>query len=574
MNLLNKTKIYLAAVILASAGVFSSCDDILDLAPVDDINQEKIFTEYSLFIQYADHTYSYMPGHYGRLWSSLAASMGDETRSRAANTSTYVFNTGAWNGSTGSNSAAELSGMWENMYVGIRKTNLILENINSVQDFPSEEIKQRYLGETYFLRAYFYYELVKRWGGVPIVDKTLALGVDDIDLPRDSYEDCVDFIVSDCEMAASLLPLKHDDANNGRATQGAALSLKARMLLYAARPLHNPTGDVEKWRAAGEAAKEVIDLDIYSLESDLINMYFQTHCDEVIMNRPRGKMNFEQGHTDGSSFLVRFIVPQGYNGWMGDMVTQNLVDRFESSNGYPIYQTDDKGNPIYEADGITPVYDTRSNYNEEDPYSNRDPRLDMFVLRNDRYWYNRNTQFYQNGKDYGTTLINLTGYSIAKFWSEAHQRYQGTSTYFNYIFFRYAETLLNYAEAWNEVEGPDGEHNVRARINELRNRAGQVDVPTDISSTTEQMRYRIRNERQVELCFEEHRWYDVLQWGEGVTEFTRPICSMRISLNDDGTFSYERYEYEIPIFKDYMHLYPIPDDELYKSAVLENNPGW
>ena len=147
----------------------------------------------------------------------------------------------------------------------------------------------------------------------------------------------------------------------------------------------------------------------------------------------------------------------------------------------------------------------------------------------------------------------------------------------NYIFFRYAEILLNFAEAQNEVGGPESSLeglSVRGVLTELRGRVGQVPVPTDISDTKEKMRERIYNERGVELCFEEHRWYDVLSWHKGVEYFNKDIYGIRVVKNTDGTFTYSREKYETPTFKEHMHLYPIPNNEVYKSAVLEQNPGW
>ena len=564
-------KLFIIYVIAASIG-FSSCTGLfgegqLDMAPVEDINEDKIFSDYAMFRQYADQAYSYMPGHLGRLWNSLVSSMGDESRNKGG--CTAIFNNGAWDGTRMDTSNKmvdannEISDMWQNMYIGIRKANKIIENIDRIPNFPSDEIKDRCLGEAYFLRAFFYFELIKRWGGVPIIDHTLVLNQDNLDLPRDTYEKCVEFIENDCKTAAGLLPLKYADADNGRASKGAALALRSRTLLYAARQLHNPTNDIAKWEKAAKAAKDVIDLKLYTLYPDYVNMFFQPVCSEIIMNRPRIKMNFEQGHTNGSTFWTRFIATQGYNGWAGEWVTQNLVDMFEDSKGYPI---------------------TNSQiYNDEDPYANRDPRLDMCILRNDRFWYDRKLEFWvtadgkESGRDKGTTHINVLGYAIAKFWPETHQRYKGTSTYMNYIFFRYGEILLNFAEAQNEVGGPESSLeglSVREVLTELRARVGQVPIPEDISDSRESMRERIYNERAVELCFEEHRWYDVLSWHKGVEYFNKDIYGMGAVNNADGAFTISREKYESATFKQHMHLYPIPNNEVYKSAVLEQNPGW
>lgn len=570
-----KTSKYIIGIFLLTALIFPvACTEIfeesnLNQAPEQELNFEKVFSDYQQYRQFLDYTYLYMPGHLGRMWNSMVCELSDEAEGLGVNVCSPVFNNGAWSGATipsgtpQSNANKELSEMWTNLYKGIRQTNMAMENIDKVKNFPNEEIHNRSLGETRFLRAFFYFELIKRWGGVPIFDKSVQLGKDDPDIPRSSYDDCVKFIVTDCDYAAEHLAVVNPEAETGRATKGAALALKSRVLLYAARPLNNPDNDIEKWKAAASAAWDVIKLNQYSLDPDYVNMFFRPDLGtEIIMNRPRPKMNFEQGHTDNSSFWVRFIVPQGYLGWMGTAVTNNFVKLFESSNGYPIT------NPL-------------SGYNPQNPYSNRDPRLKMSVLYNDRFWYNRATEFYVGGQDYGSTLINPLGYSIAKFWPEAHQRYKGTSAYLNYIFFRYAEVLLNYAEAVNEAYGPDGVYpeaslSAREATTEVRQRVGQVPIPSDISGTKETMRERILNERAVELSFEEQRWYDVLSLKRGVQLFgsTNPIEGMKITKKNDGTFLYEPFVYESRIFLEHMHRYPIPNSEIYKSKALKQNEGW
>ncbi len=551
-----------------------ACTDLFDKsqleqAPEQELDFEKVFSDYQQYRQFLDYGYKYMPGHLGRMWNSLVCELSDEAEGLGVNTCSQVFNNGAWSGArlpSGNPSASangELEDMWVELYKGIRHANMAMANIDMVGNFPSEEVYNRSLGETYFLRAFLYFELVKRWGGVPLFDKPLELGVDDLDLPRSSYEECIEFIVNDCDEAAQLLKLENETAETGRATKGAAMALKSRVLLYAARPLNNPGNDIAKWEAAAKAAWDVMNLNLYALDPDYVNMFFRPDLgSEIIMNRPRPKMNFEQGHTNNTNFWVRFIVPQGYLGWMGTAVTHNFVNLYEDANGYP-------------------VTNAASNYEPQDPYANRDPRLKMTVLYNDRFWYDRNTEFFVGGRDYGASLINPVGYTIAKFWPEAHQRYKGTTSYMNYIYFRYAEVLLNYAEAVNEAYGPEGRYpgaslTAREATTQVRQRVGHVPIPLDISSSTESMRERIRNERAIELCFEEQRWYDVISWEKGVEILGEgnPIMGMKITKNDDGTFTYEPYEYEQRIFKPHMHRYPIPNSEVYKSEVLKQNPGW
>lgn len=574
MDIQKLYKVLVVSIVLLCS---TSCTEVFDpsqleQAPEQDLDFDKVFKDYQQFRQYLDYSYKFMPSHLGRMWNSMICELSDECEGLGVNVSSPVFNNGAWTGdriqgpSSNPQTAAnfELEDMWIELFKGIRHVNLVIKNIDLVENFPSQEVYERSLGEAHFIRAYLYFELAKRWGGVPLYDSPLELGVDDLDVPRSSYEETIDFIVADTDLAASLLDLTNSEGDVGRATKGAAMALKSRALLYAARPLNNPTQDPAKWEAAASAAYEVINLNQYSLDSDYVKMFFRPNLGtEIIMNRPRPRLNFEQGHTNNSNLLVRFIVPQGYLGWMGTAVTQNFVDLYEDSNGFLID-------------------DASSNYDPTDPYANRDPRLKMSVLYNDRFWYDRNTQFYINGGlDYGSTLINPMGYSIAKFWPEEHQRYKGTSTYLNYIVFRYAEILLNYAEATNEAYGPDGQvpgasMTARDAVNLVRQRVNHVPLPSQLSSSKDAMRERIINERAVELSFEEHRWYDIISLERGVEVFgeQNPIMGMRITKNEDDTFTYEPFLRETRTFRPHMHRYPIPNIEIYKSNSLEQNPGW
>ncbi len=549
---------------MGCAEIFDESD--LNQAPAQELDFEKVFSDYQQYRQFLDYGYKYMPGHLGRLWNAMVCELSDEAEGLGVNTCSPVFNNGAWSGAfsaTGpqGNAISELESLWIDLFKGIRHINLAITNIDKVRNFPSPEIYDRSLGEAYFVRAFLYFELAKRWGGVPLFDHPLELGVDNLDVPRNTYEETIEFIVADCNRAAQLLGTTYSESETGRATEGAARALKSRTLLYAARQFNNPNNDLTKWSSAAKAAWDVINMGMYSLDPDYVNMFFRSSLGpEIIMNRPRPKINFEQGHTDNSNFLVRFIVPEGYLGWMGVAVTHSFVNLYESANGYPIDHAS-------------------ANYLPNDPYSNRDPRLAMTVLYNDRFWYDRKTEFYVGGREYGSSAINPLGYTIAKFWPEAHQRYKGTTTYLNYIFFRYAEILLNYAEATNEVYGPDGTYpgaNLTARqaVNMVRQRVNHVDIPLSISGNKEDMCERIRNERAVELSFEEQRWYDVISWGKGVELFGNNILGMRITKETNGSFKYVPFVYEKRIFLKHMHRYPIPNSEIYKSNVLEQNPGW
>jgi len=567
--------------------VFTRCElfdpAMLDQQPPMDITEEKIFSDYNLFKQYSDQAYSYIPGHLARMWSVMVPNFGDEMRTM---TGGYPFNTGGWNGSNAL-VAPEIATIWTNSYAGIRKCNQILERIDQVP-IPTTALKNRHIGEALFIRAFLYHELTKRWGDVPYINQTQNPQVDEIDIARTPYDTIVARQVADLDRISTenLLLIDLPDQDNGRASVGAARALKSRILLYAARPLHNPTNDIKKWEAAANAAFEVINMNKYALYSDYKNLFFQTTCSEIIMNRPRKTFNSEGGHNDfqagsgGKSLWARFFASEGFGGWQALAITQNCVDRFEDANGFPL------------ADSLlSRTVDPTKAYNPTTPYTNRDPRFKASVLYNGRTFANRTLDYTipfpgqtgANGADRGVKLVNLFSYNIAKYWPESMAgRWSPTSTYLNYIFFRYGEILLNYAEAQNEVGGPEssvaGGPSVRQVLTDLRARVGQPTIPVQISGDKNTMRERIWNEFAVELCFEEHWWYDVLSWKAGERFFNTMIYRTDVYKKTSGSNVSIIYNTKIPfeqaVFKPYMHLYPIPDSEIFKSKNLINNPGW
>jgi hypothetical protein len=236
--------------------------------------------------------------------------------------------------------------------------------------------------------------------------------------------------------------------------------------------------------------------------------------------------------------------------------TQNHVNLYEMSNGLPIT-------------------DPLSGYDPLSPYANRDPRFYANILYNDAPWQSRRMQMWNGGADFlaGSAAYTVTGYYCKKMWPEVFKTPGTQTAIINFIFFRYGEILLNYAEAQNEAVGPDA--SVYNAINQIRKRAGMPDLPAGL--TKDQMRDRIRNERAVELAFEDHRLYDIQRWKKGVEIIARPVYGMNVVKNTDGKFTYTPGilpELNQRVFEDYMHLYPIPKTEIQKSKNMVQNPGW
>ncbi len=525
----------------------------LDLAPGVSLDEDKVFADPVLAAQFADNAYSYVLDDYlyfdGHRGSPAQAS--DEALAADQIGHVRTLNQGLFHDHSNLGSLNDIGGMWTQSYSGIRVVNKTLARMDEVV-WTSAQHPQRIKGEMFYLRAYFYFELVKRFGGVIIIDKAYN-PTDDIDFPRSSFEECVSFILADIAQAESLLSHEYDDANYGRPTIGAAKALKARLLLYAASPLHNSANNLEKWKSAAQAAQHVIDMGRYSLHpnyAELLSPPGNGISDEYILIKSRGPRPWSGMFSDR-------IVSPGSGGTQGVFSpTQNHVDLYEMANGLPIS-------------------DPQSGYDPEQPYTNRDPRFYANILYNDAPWQGRRMQMWNGGNDYreGNAVYTATRYYCKKFWPEVYQTPGQQTAILNFVFYRYAEILLNYAEAQNEAAGPDA--SVYAAINQIRARAGMPELPQGLSQAD--MRTRIHNERAIELAFENHRWYDILRWKKGPEIITKPITGMNVERQPDGGFKYTKIVLAAPfqrVFEDYMHLYPIPRNEVQKSKAIEQNPEW
>ena len=537
-------------LVLFTIVIFISCKkDFLQRDPGVPINFDKLFSDPILAAGFGDNTYSFLINDYARFVAAHQGTTGEFADEAISNTGLLpvsLVNSGQFQNP----SAFDVSTTYPNMYRGIRNANIMLANIDRVPwntNYNPKFIK----GEQIFLRAFFYFELMKRYGGVVLLNKAQTVEESGIDLPRASYEETLTFIIKDLDEAVSLLPEEWvvTGKDNGRATSGAARALKARALLHAASPLNNPTGDVVKWKKAADASKAIIDLNKYALEASYANVLIQPDSKEYIMisiKAPR----------DWLGYINDFIAPPSMAGAQSLISpTQNHVDLYEMSNGKPIT-------------------DITSGYNPQQPYLNRDPRFYNNLIYNDQTWIGRKVETYTGGRDISATtnIYTKTGYYLKRLWPEQIRK-TGDKGLLNYVYLRYAEVLLNYAEALNESEGPTTI--VYNAINAVRNRAGMPNLPIGLSKDL--MRARIRDERAVEFAFEDMRWWDILRWKEGINIITQPMKGMRIT-KTGTTFSYTVYDLATNYqksFLDYMHLYPIPESEIFKSSgALKQNLGW
>lgn len=547
---------------LALCVVFmTSCKkDFLSTPPTDRISNASILSDTSLFEAYVINRYigvklqdkeddntGFGRGFQWALWSSLT----DE--------SIYNNNDNTWviqQGQLAPNNLGDAGTIWARSYRSIRECNYALSVINGLP--LSAGHKNKLIGELEFIRAFRYQDLIRNYGGVVLMGDKVTELTDNLQDPslfnRASITESITYASSQLDDAASRLPVDNGTSwALGRATKGAALALKSRLLLYAASPLYN----AGTWQAAAAAAKAVMDLGKYSLFQGGYGQLFLTpNSNEIIFERlfyPVTAAHLPIELDNG---------PNSYGGYGGNVPLQNMVDAYPMSNGKPIT-------------------DPASGYDSQNPYVNRDPRFYATILYNGAPYRGNVVQvFLPGGKDsnQGPNPQNAskTGYYLRKF---ANDNYSITNSSEAgaqpWIYFRYAEILLNYAEAQNEAVGPDA--SVYQAINTIRQRAS-VNMPALSGLSQNDMRTAIRNERQIELAFEEHRFYDVRRWKIADQTENVPAYGVAVGINTANASGYS-YAPKIALtgraFQSQHYWLPIPLAEIQASnGQLKQNPGY
>lgn len=559
-------KIYILVLFLSLSA--ASCKkSYLDRTPGISLDDDKVFGDPVQAARFADNAYNYLISDYARFNDHRGATSqaSDEAVSGNSEGSVTTLNRGLYHDHANTASFNDIRDVWAREYAGIAIANKMLDKLPSVPAaaiFPAARVE----GEMRFLRAFFYFELIKRFGGVPLVSKVYDVNAD-VNFPRNTYAECVDFVIADLDKAAALLgnDADYSVSNYGRATKGGAMTLKARVLLYAASPLNNPANDKEKWKASADASKAVMDLGLYTLQPTYADILNVPQSAEYIMIKIRGPRAID-------GIFADFAMSPGSGGQQGQMdPTQNHVDMYEmAATGKAIT-----------APG--------SGYDPQKPYVGRDSRFYANILYNGAPWqgktidtwaqYDGTGKLIANGKDFNPNSITYTAtrYYCRKYWPEVYNRIGGTNgtALLNYVFFRYAEVLLNYAEAQNEyLDAPDA--SVYKAINDIRQRATMPVLPAGLNK--KQMRDAVRHERAIELAFEDHRWYDIMRWKNGPELIAKPVYGMNVIKNSNGSFTYTPVLLGSTfqkVYVDYMHRYPIPKLEVQKSkGVLIQNPGW
>ena len=539
-----KKIIYILLILITG----SSCNK-LELKPLDKLSEADIWNDELLITLYVNATYNTL--RHGFQQDLLSAAT-DET-----------YNIHNWGNlrvvQTGAVTADNVAGMGGKVnyfnfaYNNIRNINVFFSEIDEA---PGDDaFKNGVKGEMMFLRANLYANLIWRYGGVPLITKVFALN-DDFKVSRASYDDCVKFIVNELDVAAGLLPPDQQAGQLGRASANACKALKSRVLLYSASEQNNPAHDQGKWQAAADAAEALLNAG-YNLNPDYQATFLASNK-EIIFAR-----YFTQANS------TNFNLEQGRNGsdgWGAHNPTQNLVNAYEmKATGELPY--------IEQTDGSL-VLNPASGYDPSKPYDGRDPRFDASILHDGSIWAGRETESYHGGKDSpeGSQGWNssLTSYNLKKFLVESIPPAGSTVKPTNpWIFFRYAEILLNYAEAKFEL---GDEATAREYLNKVRSRPS-VNMPA-VNDSGEKLKKRIQNERRIELAFEEHRFFDVRRWK--IASFTESKSILGMNIQKSGSVkTYALVKITDRVFKDANYLVPIPRAEVDKSqGALPQNPGY
>ena len=477
---------------------------------------------------------------------------------------------------------------WGGYYQGIRKANILINNIDVV---PFNLTYINALGETKplnytmkaearFLRAHFYFELVKRYGGVPLIgDNVYVLG-DDVQLPRNTFAQCIDYIVRELdEIKDDLRSLPMADATEfaHAPTKEACLAMKARVLLYAASPLFNekpleagneligyPSYDSGRWNLAAQAAKDLIDQygpkgkGTLNLAQDYRNIFvdfYGGNNPELIFFRPVGKNKSIETANGPLGFSGNSLGNGNTN------PTQNLVESFLMKDGTKYVST-----------------------SVDDPFKNRDPRLDFTILHHGSRWLNTTLDTQVGGTHNPSgAQYSRTCYYMAKFMKD----YQTSSNYEDnihlWVMYRYGEVLLNYAEALNEVALAGGTIDNKEVLNsliQLRKRAGiepgnenYYGLPAPQNYDAAEMREISRNERRIEMAFEEQRYWDIRRWRIAEDIFKEPLKGLNIQVVGNKTI-YNEVNVLSAEFDTKRYFYPIPYSEVIKNGNMIQNPNW
>lgn len=552
---------------IAALLVLASCTGL-------DYNEATVIDEQWVYANQKDGVKRLVSDVYAQIYNefknnfdgAIKASATDEADFANSLSVIHKFYNGGWS------AAYPFPDTWKNSYRAIAEIHTYLEKADKV-DLSEYEYTNEYENllmqfdnypyELRFLRAYFYFELAKTYGDVPLVLAKLT-SEEANSVTRTPVQDVFRFIVEECDIVADHLPANYKNepgAEVGRATRAAALALKARTLLYAASPLFNKTGDKELWLQAARAAKDVIDK--APLWGITLSPYAELWGDKAHMNDEiiLGVKRSESNDFEKSNYPVGVE-----NGSSGNCPTQTLVDNYE-----------------YQDSGLTfgECHPGTVNVTAENPYDGLDPRFALTVVKNGDMWPSNGAQkisieTWQGGFN-GMPKYNATttGYYLKKYVDgNCVTTYNNSSKRrHTWIVFRLGEMYLDFAEAMFEYYGDaDAKGDLGMSANEAVNvLRGREDIQMPLFTGSDNFTERYRRERMVELAFEDHRFWDVRRWKIGAEAFTN-VQAAQFTL-EDGSLILSRKTLERRWDEKY-NLFPIPQSEIQKNPALGQNTGW
>ncbi|WP_289038183.1 RagB/SusD family nutrient uptake outer membrane protein [uncultured Zobellia sp.] len=625
---MKKERLFILGLLAVAMLPISCKEDFLDTQPLDKISADATWADGALSEAFVFNVYASLG--YGGFEEESLASLTDEAMFTHSGRGINVITEGTLSAATTGN--ARIIPQWNELFSAIRKANIALKELPEAT-FDNAELKDRLMGESYFLRAYYYHQLMRYYGGAPLVDRPYDLN-EDYSIARSTYAENVDFVLNDIENAISLLDGK--EQTRGRASKLSAMGLKSRVLLYAASDLRDgptassqsstlgsysnlelvayPSGDRNaRWTAARSAAKDILDM----ASGYKLDLSAPVSAEEGFQNYLSVSMGggsavgdaaanvellFERTHsplfTEESNWPLGGIHqginngPNGYHNWAGNTPIQQLVDDYQMMDGSDF----DWDNPAHAAD----------------PYANRDPRLKATILYDGADWKPRpddvaaidpnnqiQTGSYDNGTDEKVPGVDTrnspienwngsrTGYYVRKFIDPdpAIVDNQSSAQVVPWPFIRYTEIVLNYVEA-SIALGDEGE--ARAWLNKIRYRAGMP----EITATGDDLVEAYRNERRVELAYEEHRYHDARRWMIAGETLGRVIKVMKVEATlKPGATPLSPYKYDPTVYDysynvvdntdnetrtwdDKMYFMPISRDEINRNDLLIQNPGY
>ena len=553
--------------ILTLALLATSCNFLDFDESSSSYTRETMYTTYSNIQRMLTNIYGYMPNKdIADVSSALRDCGSDDAEYADLDASVQRFTNGNW-------SALQTVDTKWTLYNGIRSANEFLESIQTVDlsMYQYDGNYQRWLEhlayypyEARTLRAYYFFELARRYGDIPM-PLTMLTTEEANQIEKTPFDQVIDFIVAECDDCAAHLPdtyvgMYQDEV--GRVTRGFAMGVKAKALLYAASPLHNPSGDRGKWQKAAAAAKDIMDLNRYRLDpAETANS----------IDSPENIMFIMRSESQGferNNFPPRFTNGE-HTSMSGSYPTQNLVDAFQTINGYDI---------TLGADGwqtADPDFDITK------PYENRDPRFARAILANGMAFKGATIETFEGGRDYSATRSGLctpTGYYLRRYIQETTDFTPEAlvSNKHQWVVYRYAEVLLTYAEAVNEYfQSPtqtDGTFTLSAQdaLNQVRANAGMPDVNAASYSA---FRDAVRREWRVEFAFEDHRFWDVRRWDIGAQ--TQGQVDGVTIVRNGNTYTYSRKVVRNRTWAARQNFFPIPQTELFCNPNLApQNQGW